>query len=117
MFKLNAEFDADSLLYLISHFECDSHTVHMLAQPHLLPPLTSTVKLSLFLHEHSSPFSLESVMEIVFIILTMAGLVPDRPYHLHIHRERAHMHYIHIHTSMHLLYMFVIFYAALEYKF
>ena len=58
MFKLNAKFDADSLFYLLSHFECDSHTVHMLTQWHLPPPLTSTVKLSLFTHAHSSPLSL-----------------------------------------------------------
>ena len=58
MFKLNAKFDADSLLYLLSHFECDSHTVHMVTQGRLLPPLTSTVKLSLFTHAHSSPLSL-----------------------------------------------------------
>ena len=32
MFKLNAKFDADFLLYSLSHFECDGHTVHMLAQ-------------------------------------------------------------------------------------
>ena len=32
MFKLNAKFDADLLLYLLSHFECDGHTVHMLTQ-------------------------------------------------------------------------------------
>ena len=30
MFKLNAKFDADSLLYSLNHFECDGHTVHML---------------------------------------------------------------------------------------
>ena len=48
MFKLNAKFDADSLLYLLSHFECDGHTVHMLTQRFLPPPLTSTVKSSLF---------------------------------------------------------------------
>ena len=30
MFKLNAKFDADPLLYLFSHFECNGHTVHML---------------------------------------------------------------------------------------
>ena len=36
MFKLNAKFDADSLLYLLSHFECNGHTVHMLTQWH--PP-------------------------------------------------------------------------------
>ena len=40
MFKLNAKFDADLLLYSLSHFECDGHTVHMLTQWHLLPPLT-----------------------------------------------------------------------------
>ena len=37
MFKLNAKFDADLLLYLLSHFECDGHTVHMLTQWHLPP--------------------------------------------------------------------------------
>ena len=58
MFKLNAKFDADSLLCSLSHFECDGHTVHMLTQWHLLPPLTSTVKLSVFTHVHSSPLSL-----------------------------------------------------------
>ena len=41
-----------------SHFECNSHTVHIFTQWHLLPPLTSTVKSSLFTHEHSSPLSL-----------------------------------------------------------
>ena len=30
MFKLNAKFGADSLLYSLSHFECNGHTVHML---------------------------------------------------------------------------------------
>ena len=59
MFKLNVKFDADLLLYLLSHFECTGHTVHMLTQWHLLPLLTSTVK-SLFTHAHSSPFSLTS---------------------------------------------------------
>ena len=57
-FKLNAKFDADSLLHLLSHFECDGHTVHMLTQRCLLPPLTSTVKSSLFTHAHSTPLSL-----------------------------------------------------------
>ena len=37
-----------------SHFECNSHTVHIFTQWHLLPPLTSTVKSSLFTHVHSS---------------------------------------------------------------
>ena len=58
MFKLNAILDADSLLYSLSHFACDSHTAHMLTQWHLLLPLTSTVKWSLFKHTHSSPLSL-----------------------------------------------------------
>ena len=58
MFKLNAKFDADLLLYSLSHFECDGHTVHMLTQWYLLSPLTSTVKSSLFTHVHSSPLSL-----------------------------------------------------------
>ena len=58
MFKLNTKFDAYSLLYLLSHSECDGHTAHMLTQQHLLPPLTSTVKLSLFTHACSSPLSL-----------------------------------------------------------
>ena len=58
MFKLNAKFDADLLLYLLDHYECDGHTVHMLTHGCLLPPLTSTVKSSLFTHAHSSPLSL-----------------------------------------------------------
>ena len=58
MLKLKAKFDADLLLYLLSHFECDGHTVHMFIQWRLLPPLTSRVKSSLFTHAHSSPLSL-----------------------------------------------------------
>ena len=54
---LNAKLDTDSLLYSLSHFECDGHTVHRLPQQCLLPPLTSTVKSSLFTHVHSSPLS------------------------------------------------------------
>ena len=58
MFKLNAKFDADSLLYFLSHFECSGHTVHMLTQGHPPHPLISTVKSSLFTHARSSPLSL-----------------------------------------------------------
>ena len=54
----NAKFDADSALNFISYFECGDHTLHMLTQWHLPPPLTSTVKWSLFTHVHSSPLSL-----------------------------------------------------------
>ena len=60
MFKLNAKFDVDSLFYLLSHFEYDSHTVHTLTQWHLQPPLISSVKSSLFTHVHSSPLSLDA---------------------------------------------------------
>ena len=41
-----------------SHFEHDGHAVHMLIQWNLPPPLTSTVKSSLFTHVHSNPLSL-----------------------------------------------------------
>ena len=58
MLKLNTKFDTELFLYWLSHFECHSHTVHMLTQWCRLPPLTSTVKSSLFTHEHSSPLSL-----------------------------------------------------------
>ena len=58
MMKLNAIFDADLLLYRLSHFECDRRTVHILTQWCLPPPLTSTVKTSLFTRAHSSPLSL-----------------------------------------------------------
>ena len=37
MFKLNAKSDVDLLLYSLSHFECDGHTVQMLTQWRLLP--------------------------------------------------------------------------------
>ena len=50
----------------VSHFECDSHTVRMLTQQHLPPPLTSTVKLSLFTHVHSSPLSLAASLHRCF---------------------------------------------------
>ena len=61
MFKFNAKFDADSLLYSLTHFEYNDHIVyivHTLTQWHLPPPLSSTVKSSLFTHAHSSPLSL-----------------------------------------------------------
>ena len=42
----------------LSHFEWDSYTVHILNPRHLLPPMTTAVKLSLFTHVHSNPLSL-----------------------------------------------------------
>ena len=47
-----------SLLCLLSHFECDGHTVHTLTQWHLPPPLTGTMKSSFSIHSHCSPLSL-----------------------------------------------------------
>ena len=86
MFKLNAKSDADSLLYSLSHFECDGHTVHMLR--HLLPPLTSTVKSSLFVHADCSPLSLAARLHRHWadhsVILTTAGLFLDRSRHIQI---------------------------------
>ena len=84
MFKLNTKFDADSLLYSLSHSECDGHTVHMLTLQNLLPPLTSTVMLSLFTHAHPvhSPWlpGFTGVAQTIFLILTVVGLFPDRLY-------------------------------------
>ena len=83
MFKINAKFDADLLLYSLSHFECEGHIVHMLTQWHLPPTLTSTVKSSLFTHAHSSPLSLAArlhdVTQTILVILTMAGVFLDIP--------------------------------------
>ena len=58
MFKVNTKFDADSLLYSLSHFECEGRTLHMLTQWCPPTPLTSTVKSSFFTHALSSPLSL-----------------------------------------------------------
>ena len=58
IFKLNAKLDANSSLYSLSHIEWDGHTVHMLTQWCQTPPLTITVKSSLFMNVHSSPLSL-----------------------------------------------------------
>ena len=60
MQNVNAKFDAHSLFYSLSHFECNVHIVYMLTQGHLPPPLTSTVKSSLFTHVRSSPLSVSS---------------------------------------------------------
>ena len=83
MFKFNAKFDADSLLYSLSHFEWDSLTIHMLTQEYLLPPLTITVKLSLFtlhipVHSPWLPGYID-VAQTILLILTMAGIFLDRP--------------------------------------
>ena len=72
---LKAKFVADSLLYLLSHFECEGHTVHMLTQQCLPLPLTKTVKSSLFTHVHPvhSPWLPGSidVTQTILVIVTM----------------------------------------------
>ena len=79
-------------LYLLSHFECDSHRVHMLTQQHPPPTLTSTVKLSLVTHVHSSPW-LPGYMDVapaVLIILTITGLLSGQmvvDMHKHINKH------------------------------
>ena len=90
MYKLNAKFYVDVLLYSLSHFECDGH-IQMLTQWHLLPPLTSTVKSSLFTHVHSSPHSLAARLHgcSCFIIngWTFSGQTSDiilKKYNIHI---------------------------------
>ena len=63
-------------------FEYDSHTVHMFTQLCLLPPLTSTVKLSLFTHAHSRPLLATRIHWYhanYSLILTMVKFFQDRP--------------------------------------
>ena len=71
MFKPNAKLNSDSLLYSLSHFECDSHTVHVLIQQCLLPPWL--VQWS----RHWLPGYID-VVQTIFIVLTMVGLFLDR---------------------------------------
>ena len=78
MFKLNAKFDADSLLYSLSHFGCDGHTAHMLTHGHLPPPLYSEVVIvHIPIYSPWLPGYID-VMQTV-LILTIAGLFLDRP--------------------------------------
>ena len=63
------------------HCECSGHTVHMLTQQRLPPPLTNTVKSSLFTHVHSSPWlpGYMDVEQTTVVTLTLAVLLLDRP--------------------------------------
>ena len=88
MLKLNKKSDADSLLYLLSRFECNGHTVHMLTQRHLPSPVTSTVKLLLFMHIPAHSPGLPGYMDVpqtILIILTVVGLFPDRPQYIYVY--------------------------------
>ena len=80
MFKLTTKFDAD---LLISHCECEGHTVHVLTQWRL--PLSMTVQWSCR-YSHTripvcSPWlpGYIDVAQTILIILTMVGLFLDRP--------------------------------------
>ena len=94
-FKLNRKFDADTLLYNLSHFEWDGHTVHMLTQQCLPPPLTSTVKLSLFIHAHSSPLPLAARLHWCCTnhsCYINNGWTFSRPWYIHTHHTNKHTH-------------------------
>ena len=68
---------------LLSHFECDSHIVHMLTRQVSTAPLTNTMKSSLFMHAHTvhCPWlpGYTDVAQTVVIILTTTELFLDRP--------------------------------------
>ena len=58
MFKPNAKFEQIHCSTCSVILSAMATQVHMLTQWCVPPPLTSTVKLSLFMHAHSSPLSL-----------------------------------------------------------
>ena len=86
MLKLNTKFDADSLVYLLSHFECDGHTVHMPLDgvycPHWLVQWSHHCShMCISVHCPWLPGHI-NVTQTVLVILTMAGLLLDRPHTL-----------------------------------
>ena len=88
MLKFNAKFDANSLLYLLSHFECDDDTAHMLTQLRLSPhphwPVQWSRHYSCMRIPVHSPWlpGYTSVAQTVLVICTKVGLFLDR---LHIY--------------------------------
>ena len=66
------------MLYLLSRFECDNHTVHMLTQWCLLLLLTSS-SVCIPVHSPWLPGYI-NVVQTLLIILTMTGLFLDRPH-------------------------------------
>ena len=83
IFKFNTIFDADLLLYFLSHFEGSGHTVHCslngIYHPHWLVQWSCHCS-----HKHipvHSPWlpSYTDVVQTVLVTLTMAGLFPDGP--------------------------------------
>ena len=84
MFKLNAKFDADLLLYLLSHFkEAATHYMHSLDsvyRPHWLVQWSHHCShMCIPLQSPWQPDDID-VMQTILIILTMAGLFPGRPH-------------------------------------
>ena len=76
------QFDADSLLYSLSHFECDGHIGHMVSQQCLPPTLIQWSRHCSHVHilAHSPWLSgYIDVVQTLLIILTMAGLFLNRP--------------------------------------
>ena len=83
MCKLNAQSEADSLLYLLGRFECEGHTVHMLTQrhhrPHWLVQWSRHCSHMLILvHSLWLPGYI-TVSQTALILLTMTWFFPDRP--------------------------------------
>ena len=81
MFELHAKFHAESSLYSLSHLECDGHTVHMLTQwPHWLVQWSHHCsRMCIPVHSPWLPGYID-VTQTVLVILTIAGLFPDRPH-------------------------------------
>ena len=65
VFKLNRKFDADLWLYLLSHFECSIHTVHM--------------------HYHTSPIPTDKCREVITVYACsfQSTLLASRLHHCH----------------------------------
>ena len=84
MFKLNAKSDTDSLLYLLSHCECDGHTVHSCT---LNGIYYSQWLVQWSYHCSFMPIPVHSpwlpgyinVMQTFLVTCTMAELFPDTP--------------------------------------
>ena len=79
MFNLNSKFDADSLLYKLSHFECDDHIVLMAHSVDLLPPLTHFSHMCSPVHCPWLPGYI-NVVQTILLILTKVGHFLNRPH-------------------------------------
>ena len=88
MFKLNAKSDADSLLYSLSHFECEAHTdacsLNGIYHPHWLVQWSRHCSHMLIPVHSPWPAGYIDVLQTVLVIVTMAGLFLDRPHILNL---------------------------------